>query len=312
MKTGWAARRWVAAALVSVLVHGAGLAFFASRQDDVLVEGGETAGSVSIGSSFADMTAGNTADPVERPEVLEPNETREETQVVQPAEMPDQADAQPVEPEHAELAEANPSEAVEPAVDTVAAVAAEPAPASEAVLAVSPVEETVPLPDPVRRPVVEARRETPPPKAPERMQLPVPKPKPQQARRQGSGETDTMKGAADPRQARQAGSAGSRADASSSGNAAVSNYRGIVRQRLNRALRFPSGAGRARGTVTVAFVIAPNGHISTPRIVRSSGYATLDNAAVDTVRRASPFPSIPPEAGKSEWEFTVPIYFTRP
>jgi protein TonB len=45
--------------------------------------------------------------------------------------------------------------------------------------------------------------------------------------------------------------------------------------------------------------------------VASSGSPVLDKAAVETVRRAAPFPVIPEGAGRSSWPFTVPLAFTR-
>ena len=38
--------------------------------------------------------------------------------------------------------------------------------------------------------------------------------------------------------------------------------------------------------------------------------AELDQAAVETVQRAAPFPPIPPETGRASWPFTVPMSFS--
>lgn len=97
------------------------------------------------------------------------------------------------------------------------------------------------------------------------------------------------------------------------GNAAVSNYPGKIVSKLRRALRYPAAAKRQRlrGEVHVAFTVSGSGSVSSVRVVRSSGAAVLDQAAVETVRRAAPFPPIPAEAGRSNWPFTVPLAFTR-
>ena len=59
-------------------------------------------------------------------------------------------------------------------------------------------------------------------------------------------------------------------------------------------------------------VTAPaGGGVGGVRIVRSSGSPVLDKAALETVRRAAPFPAIPESAGRSNWPFTVPLAFAR-
>lgn len=97
----------------------------------------------------------------------------------------------------------------------------------------------------------------------------------------------------------------------SSGNAAVSNYPGKVVRKLRRAIRYPAEARRKRlrGEALVTFVVSRNGSARSIRVVRSSGSAILDKAALATVRRAAPFPPIPDN--RSRWKFTVPIAFNR-
>jgi protein TonB len=90
----------------------------------------------------------------------------------------------------------------------------------------------------------------------------------------------------------------------------VRNYPGQVVSKLRRALRYPSGT-RATGEAHVQFVVASNGRASSIRLVRSSGDAKIDAAAVATVKRAGPFPAIPAEAGRKSWTFTVPLAFRR-
>lgn len=106
-----------------------------------------------------------------------------------------------------------------------------------------------------------------------------------------------------------ASSADSRASAARSA-AAVSNYPGKIISKLRRALRFPKGT-RKSGEVRVQFKVAKNGRASSIRVVRSSGDKRLDAAAIATVKRAAPFPPIPPKAGRHSWTFTVPLAFRR-
>ncbi|MGB3832040.1 MAG: TonB family protein, partial [Mesorhizobium sp.] len=101
--------------------------------------------------------------------------------------------------------------------------------------------------------------------------------------------------------------------ASSAGNAAVSNYPGKVAARLRRAVRSISSLARmrARSDVQVAFVVDAGGGVGGIRVIRSSGSPELDQAALAVVRRAAPFPPIPPQAGRSSWAFTLPLGIAR-
>lgn len=101
------------------------------------------------------------------------------------------------------------------------------------------------------------------------------------------------------------------AKASGSGSAEVAKYPGLVQRKLRRALRFPKGAGSARGDVAVTFTIAASGSVSGIKVVASSGHPVLDQEAVATVKRAAPFPSIPADSGRSSWTFTMPLTFAR-
>ncbi|MEJ8474374.1 energy transducer TonB family protein [Roseibium algae] len=109
----------------------------------------------------------------------------------------------------------------------------------------------------------------------------------------------------------QKGGAVSKGRSSEAGNAKVSNYKGKVRRKLKRSLRYPRAAQRKRitGVAVVSFTLDSAGRASRIRIVRSSGSALLDKAALDTARRASPFGNFPPEYGKKSWPFTIPLSF---
>ncbi|HWU65236.1 MAG TPA: TonB family protein [Ensifer sp.] len=96
------------------------------------------------------------------------------------------------------------------------------------------------------------------------------------------------------------------------GNAAVSNYPGKVAAKLRRALKYPKSAvAGSRGETQVAFTVQSDGSATGIRVVSSSGSPALDQAAVEAVRRASPFPPIPAEAGRRQWPFAVPVLFKR-
>jgi protein TonB len=86
---------------------------------------------------------------------------------------------------------------------------------------------------------------------------------------------------------------------SASGTASVASYQARVRAQLTRHRSYPPEAARRRlsGTATVSFTINAGGRVVAARLVRSSGQGVLDRAALAMVRRASPFPPIPPGMG---------------
>ena len=86
------------------------------------------------------------------------------------------------------------------------------------------------------------------------------------------------------------------------------NYRGLVSAHLARYKQYPADA-RSRGdggTATVTFSLSGSGGVTSVRLTRGSGVASIDQEVQAMVRRASPFPA-PPD-GRST-SFTVPVSF---
>lgn len=89
------------------------------------------------------------------------------------------------------------------------------------------------------------------------------------------------------------------------------SFAGLIQRHLMRFKRYPAQARQSRleGTARLNFRIDETGNIVNVRIERSSGHQILDDAALEMVRRASPFPvnGKPPIT-----EFTLPVdYFVR-
>lgn len=86
------------------------------------------------------------------------------------------------------------------------------------------------------------------------------------------------------------------------------NYPGIVSAHLRRYQQYPSDArGRGdQGTATVSFSLDGGGRVTSARLVRGSGIASIDTEVQAMVRRASPFPA--PPSGQAA-SFTVPVSF---
>jgi periplasmic protein TonB len=107
----------------------------------------------------------------------------------------------------------------------------------------------------------------------------------------------------------QVGTGGTRQGAG--GQQLVSSFAGKVAAHLRRHKRYPkeAAAKRQSGTATVTFSISKSGGVRSARLARSSGNSAFDREVVAMVRRAAPFPPIPPAVGKSAMTFTVPVRF---
>lgn len=78
---------------------------------------------------------------------------------------------------------------------------------------------------------------------------------------------------------------------------------------LERRKRYPSGARARReaGTVFVRFLIDGSGNVLSVSLEKTSGYSELDDEVLSLVRRASPVPAPPADAGRN---IVVPVRFT--
>lgn len=105
-----------------------------------------------------------------------------------------------------------------------------------------------------------------------------------------------------------ASSAGTTQRETGSGAADAASYQRRVFRHLQRYKRFPGGE-LGGGTATVRFTVNSAGAASGIRLVQSSGSAALDQATLDMVSRASPFPPVPPALG-SRMTFAVPVSYS--
>lgn len=89
-------------------------------------------------------------------------------------------------------------------------------------------------------------------------------------------------------------------------------YQDIVKERIQKARRYPVWA-RSRGiegAVEVEFTVLSNGACSDTVLIVFSGSKILDEEAVQTVKRAAPFPAFPKELGKALLHMRVAIVFS--
>jgi len=92
---------------------------------------------------------------------------------------------------------------------------------------------------------------------------------------------------------------------------ASSEYLRKLRARLERARAYPIEA-RDRGwsgTASVRFSIGRDGGVEKLELTTGSGRRLLDEAALETVRRAAPFPALPPEIKRETLDLTLPVAF---
>ncbi|MCT7375288.1 TonB family protein [Chelativorans salis] len=302
--------KWGLALGLSGIIHAGKAVLMLPREPEVEIAGGSSIEIAVAGNAFTDLSAAGT--PVETVEPV--TEAPTEATPVEPtetttAEAPVVTAVSPSETEAPAEAEATPeTETPEAEPSELQAAEIEPVEPEETVTAM------VNIPRPTPRPDYEPPKETRAP-APQKAAVRPPAQKKTQTSA-GSGGRDTQnarRGSTQSGQSAKANRGQAAPRATASGNAALSNYPGKIVSRLRRALRYPSAAKRERlrGEVQVAFTIAGSGAVSGVRVVRSSGSPVLDQAAIETVQRAAPFPAIPDGAGRSSWPFTVPLAFTR-
>jgi TonB family protein len=68
----------------------------------------------------------------------------------------------------------------------------------------------------------------------------------------------------------------------------------VIRRQIEQAKRYPEAARRdgLQGTVSLRFRIAPDGSVEAMEILRSSGSRILDEASMQTIQRAAPYPPV--------------------
>lgn len=295
--------KWSVAIGFSLLAHAGAAALFQPEQKEMTeqIAGGEAMEVALLGDAFEDaLQAGNPeeiVDPVETPpEAAEPAEEIAPVEAPLSAETP--TDIQPVEADVV-----LPAEAIMPYAVAEAEVTA----------TVGPVETVMPEEKPEIQPVpekIEKPRKKPPE---EKKKVERNKPVRQKAGEDGNAAEASTKGqadgVADAKASTASGKKGSRSQ--QAGNAAVSNYEGKVYAKVGRARRYPKSASRQgiQGTVNVRFTVSVDGSVSGVSIARSAGSPILDEAALQAVNRAAPFPKIPVEAGRSNWRFNIPLEF---
>ena len=245
----------------------------------------------------------------------------------------------PVKMAAAEAVAAMPEELSPQPVETVAeATPVEPEPMAEPVEALEAVEpmelaEAVPLPPAVTEPPPEqdvAEVAPLPDVPPEKPQPPVqaaatPAPQPASPPQASPDPAPAAPASQATQTAALSGDTGqggnTKFDAAGIGNATPGGgqpgdpgYNALLSAWLQQHHEFPARAQRRKmyGETKVRFTIDRSGNLLDSEVVDSSGYKILDEAALATLKRASPLPPMPDEMSGSEYNPIITLRFTPP
>jgi protein TonB len=94
-------------------------------------------------------------------------------------------------------------------------------------------------------------------------------------------------------------------------NAVRGLFTGKVRQRIADAKYYPRTARRRgmEGQPVIAFTLTKEGGLLKANLAQTSGYQLLDQAALEAVQQAVPYPEIPAELKTDTYKFKLPISF---
>lgn len=89
-------------------------------------------------------------------------------------------------------------------------------------------------------------------------------------------------------------------------------YQDIIRRRIEEEKQYPHWAQKngITGSAYLSFDLLGDGSCRNIRIVQSSGSEILDEEAVNSIRRAAPFPPIPVGIGRNSLSMKVSLVFT--
>ncbi|MDP6737297.1 MAG: TonB family protein, partial [Nitrospinaceae bacterium] len=89
-------------------------------------------------------------------------------------------------------------------------------------------------------------------------------------------------------------------------------FRKQIRHKVGKAKYYPRMAQRLgfEGKPVVSFTLGVKGELLDLRLAQASTYNLLNEAALETIRRGTPYPPIPGPLGKKSISFDLPILYT--
>ncbi len=210
-----------------------------------------------------------------------------------------------------------------PAV-TQATPVAQPAPD----ITTDPAIITQPAPPPVARPGVQALMppaaiqapnvdSTPPPPpvqqaapAPQTEPLPATRPKARPAQAAAPSPAKQAAGQGQTAAKGTAGAAQTQSQAPAQSTALRAEWGARIHRKIQRNMIFPRG-NSAGGTAKLALSVSRTGQLRAVRLIRSSGDADIDQAAIRAVQRAGRFAAAPKGLGDDAYDFSLSLSFVR-
>lgn len=165
----------------------------------------------------------------------------------------------------------------------------------------------------------------PPPPAPPKQQAaaqvkapakpkpePPREPPPEQVTQEASAPAAVESGQSQAATSQAKQSSGSSNAATSGGqSAATKSYYSMLASKLARNKRYPSASRRRseEGVATLYFVVSRDGSVSQASIRTSSGFARLDDAVLDMLKRAAPLPAFNDDMTEQQLTIVIPVEF---
>ena len=78
---------------------------------------------------------------------------------------------------------------------------------------------------------------------------------------------------------------------------------------LDKHKRYPAERSQKSAEIVVSFALDRMGHVLSASIVKGSGDAAFDQAALAMVKRSDPVPPPPPLVADEGLNFTLPVFF---
>lgn len=102
-----------------------------------------------------------------------------------------------------------------------------------------------------------------------------------------------------------------RAKAAARSKELINEYSSTMVRASYQYVRYPKRALKLNqeGTVLLEVIIDRKGELISSKVIQSSGYSALDDAAISAVEKTAPFPAIPEGILGNQIEFTLPFTF---
>ncbi|MDP2905529.1 MAG: TonB family protein [Candidatus Omnitrophota bacterium] len=93
----------------------------------------------------------------------------------------------------------------------------------------------------------------------------------------------------------------------------LAGYTHLVQERISNAIYYPRQAENTgwEGNLKLALLLNAGGDLKEIRLLQSSGYRILDDAAIDVAQKQAPYPPFPPQVESQDLWVEVPIFYKK-